>query len=63
MLYKTSKIGFKGFVFTIYIMGTQGVTRGYRGLQGVKRGYKGLQGVTGFDKGLQGVTMDYRNFF
>ena len=63
LLYKTSKIAFSRFIFTIYDMGIQGVTRGYRGLQGVKRGYKGLQGVTGDDKGLQGVTKDYRNFF
>ena len=52
-LYKTSKIDFSRFIFTIYDMGIQGVTRGY----------KGLQGVTGSDKGLQGVTKDYRNFF
>ena len=73
MLYKTSKIVFSRFIFTIYDMGIHGVTRGYRGLQGVTRGssglqgvtrgYKGLQGVTGGDKGLQGVTKDYRNFF
>ena len=71
-LYKTSKIFFSRFIFTIYDMGIQGVTRGYRGfqgvtggykgLQGVTKGYKGLQGVTGGDKGLQGVTKDYRNF-
>ena len=53
LLYKTSKIGLSRFVFTIYDMGIQGVTRGYRGLQGVTKGYKGLQGVTGGDKGLQ----------
>ena len=63
LLYKTSKIVFSRFIFTIYDMGIQGVTRGYRGLQGVTGGYKGLQGVTGGDKGLQGVTKDYRNFF
>ena len=73
LLYKTSKIVFSPFIFTIYDMGIQGVTRGYRGLQGVTggykglqgvtRGYRGLQGVTGGDKGLQGVTKDYRNFF
>ena len=34
-LYKTSKIVFLRFIFTIYYMGIQGVTRGYRGLQGV----------------------------
>ena len=73
LLYKTSKIVFLRFIFTIYDMGIPRVTRGYRGLQGVTsgykglqevtRGYKGLQGVTGGDKGLQGVTKDYRNFF
>ena len=73
LLYKTSKIVFSRFIFTIYDMGIHGVTRGYtalqgvtggyKGLQGVTGGYKGLQGVTGGDKGLQGVTKDYRNFF
>ena len=63
LLYKTSKIVFSRFTFTIYDMGIQGVTRGYSGLQAVTRGYKGLQGVTGGDKGLQGVTKDSRNFF
>ena len=73
LLYKTSKIVFLRFIFTIYDMVMQGVTRGYWGLQGVTRGYKGLQrvsggysglqGVKGGDKGLQGVTKDYRNFF
>ena len=67
-LYKTSKIVFSRFIFTIYDMGIpgvtggyrglQGVTRGYRRLQGVTKGYKGLQGVTGGDKGLQGVKKD-----
>ena len=51
MLYKTSKIVFSQFIFTIYDMGIQGVTRGYRGLQGVTRGYMGLQGVTRDDRG------------
>ena len=60
LLYKTSKIVFSRFIFTIYDMGIQGVTRGYRGLQGVTRGYKGLQGLTG---GYKGVTKDYRDFF
>ena len=60
LLYKTSKIVFSRFIFTIYDVGIQGVTRGYRGLQGVTRGYKGLKGVTGGYKGLQGVTEDYR---
>ena len=59
LLYKTSKIAFSRFIFTIYDIGVQGVTRGYRGLQGVKRGYKGLQGVTRGYKGLQGVKRGY----
>ena len=63
LLEKTSKIVFPRFIFTIYEMGIQGVTTGYRGLQGVTRGYRGLQGVTGGDKGLQGDTKHYRNFF
>ena len=53
--YKTSKIGFSRSIFTIYDIGIQGVTRGYRGLQE-------LQGGTGGGKRLQGVTKDYRNF-
>ena len=60
LLYKTSKIVFSRFLFTIYDMGIQGVTRGYKGLQGVTRGYKGLQGVTRDYKGLQGVTRGYK---
>ena len=69
LLDKTSKIAFSRFIFTIYDMGIQGVTRGYRRLQGVTggtrgykglkrviRGYRGLQGVTKGYKGLQGVT-------
>ena len=62
LLYKTSKIVFSRFIFTIYDMGIQGlkeVTGGYRGLQGVTRGYKGLRGlqrVTGSYRGLKGVT-------
>ena len=66
MLYKTTKIVFPGFIFTIHDMAIPGVTRGYRGLKGIQKGYKGLQGlqgVTGDDKGLQGVSMDYKNFF
>ena len=51
LLYKTSKILFSRFIFTIYDMGIQGVTRGYRGLQEFTRGYKGLQGVTRGYKG------------
>ena len=54
--YKTSKIVFSRFIFTIYDMGRQGVTRGYKGLQGVTGGYSGLQGVTRGDSGLQGFT-------
>ena len=56
LLYKTSKIVFSRFIFTIYDVAIHGVTRGYRGLQGVTWGYKELQGVTGGYKGLQGVT-------
>ena len=63
LLYKTSKIVFSPFIFTIYDMGIQGVTRGSRWLQGVTRGDRGLQGVTTGDRGLQAVTKDYRNFF
>ena len=51
LLHKTSKIVFSQIIFTIYDMGIQGVTRGYKGLQGVTRGYKGLQRVT---KGYKG---------
>ena len=58
LLYKTSKIVSSRFIFTIYDIGIQGVTRGCRGLQGVTGGYKGLQGVTGGYNGLQGVTGD-----
>ena len=53
LLYKTWKIVFSRFIFTIYDRGIHGVTRCYTGLQGVKWG---LQGVTGGYKGLQGVT-------
>ena len=56
LLDKTSKIVSSRFIFTIYHMGIQGITGGYKGLQGVTRGYKGLQGVTGGYKGLQRVT-------
>ena len=56
LLYKTSKIAFSRFIFTIYDIGIAGVTRGYIWLQGVKRGYRGLQGVTRGYRGLQGVT-------
>ena len=51
LLDKTSKIVFSRFIFTIYDMGIQGVTRGYRGLKGVTRGYKWLQGVARGDRG------------
>ena len=40
LLYKTSKMVFSPFIFAIYDMGIQGLTRGFGG-------YKGLQGVTG----------------
>ena len=46
LLYKTFKIVFLRFIFTIYDMGIQGVTRGYRRLQGVTTGDKRLQRVT-----------------
>ena len=65
-----SKIVFSRVIFTIYDMGIQGITRGYRGSQGVTGGYKrlkavtrGYKGVKGGDKGLQGATKGYRNFF
>ena len=67
---KTWKIVLSRFIFTIYDMEIQGVTKGlkevtagYKLLQRVTSTYTGLQGVTGGDKGLQGVTKDYRNFF
>ena len=44
-LYKTSKIVFPRFIFTIFhmgITGLEGVKEGDRGLQGVTRGYRGL---------------------
>ena len=56
LLYKTSKIVFTRFIFTINDIGKQGVTTDYMGLQGVTWGYNGLQGVTGGNKGRQGVT-------
>ena len=59
-LSKRSKVIFSGFIFTIYYMGIQRVTRGYMGLQGVTRGYRRLQGVTGGYKGLQEFTRGYR---
>ena len=51
LIYKTWKIAFSRFIFTIYDMGIQGVTRGFKGLQGVTRGYKGLERVTRGYKG------------
>ena len=63
LLYTTSKIVFWRFIFAIYDVGIQGLTRGYWGLQGITRGYKGLPGVTMGDRGWQGVRKDYRNFF
>ena len=54
LLYKTWKIAFSRFIFTIYDMGIQDVTRGYKGLQEVTVGYKGLQGVTGVTRGYNG---------
>ena len=60
LLYKTSKIVFSRFIFTIYDMGIHGVTKGYNGLQGVTGGYKGLQGVTRGYKRLQGITRGYK---
>ena len=56
LLHKTSKIVSSRFIFTIYDIGLQGVTRGCRELQGITGGYKGLQGVTGGYQGLHGVT-------
>ena len=50
-LYKTSKIVRSRFILTIYDMGIEGVTKGYRRLQGVTGAYKGLQGVTRGFKG------------
>ena len=54
LLDKTSKIVSSRFIFTIYDMEIEGVTRGYRGLQGVTGGYKGLQRVTRGYKGCRG---------
>ena len=60
LLYKTSKMFFSRFLFTIHDMGMQGVKRGYKGLQGVTEGYRGLRGVTVGYKGLPGVTGGYK---
>ena len=54
LLYETSKMVLAPFIFAIYDMGIQGVTKGYWGLQGVTGGYKGLQGVTGVTGGDKG---------
>ena len=51
LLYKTSKIVFSRFIFTIYDMGIQGVKGGYKWLQGVTGGYNRLQGVSRGYKG------------
>ena len=56
LLYKTSKIVFRLFIFAIYDMGIERVTRGYWGLPGVTGVYNGLRGVTRGYKGLQGVS-------
>ena len=56
LLYKTSKIVFSLFIFTIYDMGIEGV----KGFQGVTRGDIELQGGTGCYKGSQGVTGGYK---
>ena len=56
LLYKTWKIVFSRFIFTIYDTGIQGVTRGYKRLQGGYKGLQGIQGVTRGYKELQGVT-------
>ena len=60
MVYKSSKLVFSRFIFTIYDLGIQMVTGGYKRLQGVTGGYKGLQGVTKGYKGLQRVTRGYK---
>ena len=67
LLYKTFKIVFLRIIFTIYDMGIQGVTRGYRRLQGVKtgdkrlqKGYMSSQEVTGVCKGLQEIKRGYK---
>ena len=56
LLHKTSKIVSSRFIFTIYDMRIQRVTRGCRGLQRVTGGYNGLQGVKRSYRGLPGVT-------
>ena len=63
LLYKTSKIVFLRFIFTIYDMGIHGVTRGYTGLQGVTGSYKGLQGVQAVTRGYGGLQRIIEIFF
>ena len=46
LLYKTSKIDFLQFIFAIYDMRIQGVTRGYLRVQRDTGGYRGLHKVT-----------------
>ena len=60
LLYKTSNLVSSRFICSIYDMGIQVVTSGYRGLQGGTRGYKGLQEVTRGYKGLHGVIRGYK---
>ena len=55
LLNKTFKIVFLRLIFTIYDMGIQRVTRGYRRLKEVTRGDSRLQAVTRGDRGLQGL--------
>ena len=55
LVHKTSKIVSSQFMYTIYDMEIQRVTRGYRGLQGVTSSDKGLQGVTSGYMGLQRI--------
>ena len=62
LLYKTSNIVLSRFIFTIYYVGIQWVTRDDRGRQGITRGNRGLQGVTGGYRRLQGVTGGYKEF-
>ena len=60
LLYKTSKIVFSRFIFTIYDMGIQEVKRGYRGLEGVTRRLQGVKEVTRGYRELQRVTRGYK---
>ena len=62
LLYKTFKIVFLRFILTIYDMGIQGVTRGYKGWQEVTKGYMGLQEATRGYKGLQQVKRGYNGW-